>query len=166
MIMPYLKLHDFILFAALHGPFDDLILDTYMQFGEECAETGYPDHEVAVIFRMFLCIPEDLGVQHIELNVIAAIIEQRLNQAQYIFPAFTGIELIRREFHVHVRCAIRDGINPFCCRHHERGGSVDIGARHGRDTSVGECHSGLLAVWQRPGHHTKGVVATLGIGIE
>ena len=51
-------------------------------------------------------------------------------------------------------------------RHHQRGRSVDIGARHGRETSVGERHPGFLAVRQRAGHHTHGVVDTLGIGIE
>ena len=59
-----------------------------------------------------------------------------------------------------------DGILAFCRRHHQRGGSVDIGARHGRQTSIGERHSGLLAVRQRPGHHAHQVVDTLGIGIE
>jgi hypothetical protein len=46
----------------LQRAFDNFVLNALSQFGEERAETGYPDHEVAVIFRMFLCVPEDGSV--------------------------------------------------------------------------------------------------------
>ena len=85
-----------MLFATLHGAFDDLILHAHMQLGEERAEPGHPDHEVAVFFRVLLGIPEDFGVQHIELNMITTIFKQGPDQAQHIIPAFAGIELIRR----------------------------------------------------------------------
>ena len=70
------------LFETLQGPFNDLVLHARVQLGEEGAETGYPNHKVAVVFRMFLCIPQDVGIKDIELNVIAIIVEIGLDQIQ------------------------------------------------------------------------------------
>ena len=165
--MPYLNFFSILFYSQrMQGPVDDLVLDTHVQFGEEGAETGHPDHQVAVFFRVFLCIPEDLGVQHIELDMIATIIEQCLDQMQHIVPAFAGFELIRRKLHVHVRGTPFHCIIAFGCRHHQCGRTVDIGSRHGRETSVGERHPGFLAVRQRACCHTHRVVDTLGILVE
>ena len=43
-----------MLFGTLQCPFDDLVLHTHMELCEEGAETGYPDHKVAVFFGVFL----------------------------------------------------------------------------------------------------------------
>ena len=53
-----------------------------MQPGEECAETGYPNHEVAVFFRVLLRVPEYCGVQNIELNMIPFIVKIGLDKSK------------------------------------------------------------------------------------
>ena len=77
----------------------------YVQPGEERTETGHPDHEVAVILGVLLGIPEDLGVQHVELDVIAVVVKIGLDKIQYVVPALAGLELIRRE--LSCSCALR-----------------------------------------------------------
>ena len=122
--MPYLLFQYFILFETLQCAFDDLVLHTRSQFGEEGTETGYTNHKVAVFFRVFLRIPEDVCIQHIELDVIAIIIKQGLDQSQHILPALAGLQLIRREFHVHVCCSVLDGILSLRRRHHQCSGPL------------------------------------------
>ena len=56
-----------------------------------------------MVFRVFLCVSEQFGIQHIELNVIAVILEQGSDQVQHAVPAHAVLELIGRELHVHVR---------------------------------------------------------------
>ena len=75
----------------LQGAFDDLVLHAHVQAGEESAETGHPDHEVAVVLGVFLGIPEDVGVQHVELDVIAIIVKIGLDKIQYVVPALAGL---------------------------------------------------------------------------
>ena len=62
--------------APLQSTLDNFVLYSFMQFCEESAESGHTDHQVAVLLRMLLCVSEQFGIQHIELNVVAAINEQ------------------------------------------------------------------------------------------
>ena len=88
--------------TTLESALDNFVLYSFTKLCKESAESGHTDHEVAVIFRVFLRVSQLLGIQHIELNVIAAIREQGSDDVQHGIPALAALELIGRELHVHV----------------------------------------------------------------
>ena len=45
---------------------------------------------VTIVFRMFLCIPAHLRIQHIELSVIATVLERGSDQVQHTVPPCTS----------------------------------------------------------------------------
>ncbi len=103
----YAPPHRFFCFLSLLAPlqstFDNFVLYSRLQVYKERTESGDTDHQVAVFFRVFLRVSEDFGIQHIELNVIAVILEQGSDQVHHVVPARAVLELIGRELYVHVR---------------------------------------------------------------
>ncbi len=83
-----------MLMECLQGTFYDFVLYSYIKLGKEGTETSYTNYQVAVVFRMFLCIPKHCCIQAVELYMVAAIIEQGFYKAQipdpFLFLFSTG----------------------------------------------------------------------------
>lgn len=64
---------------------NDLVLDARSQSGEVCAVSGYPDDQLRMVFRMFLCVYHFFFVYNVELNVLSAMGQISLDHASEFF---------------------------------------------------------------------------------
>ena len=59
---------------------DDMILKLLVQFNEISAPSPDSDNESSVIFRMYLCIKQNISVDGIELKLMASTLPEQINE--------------------------------------------------------------------------------------
>lgn len=78
----------------------DIVLDGVSQVYKVRAESGDPDHEITVIFRMPFGINKSLLIDHIELNMVSAPIEISFYQSCQFLPVFIASQKMGGKFHI------------------------------------------------------------------
>ena len=115
---------------------------------------------------MLLCVAQGFGGYAVELDVAASEVEVGLDQVQQHAGAAGAFQSRRQELHVHVVAVVAHGVDGLRGGLDQRRTAVDIGARHGGNACIGQCHTLLATVGERAGHGGEVVVVGQGEGVH
>ena len=76
-----------------------MVLVALVQFHEVTAPAPYPHNQIAVVFRMLLCIQQSLPVDSVQLQLVSSAQDKQLYQLCYLGDGFILRKYTFREFY-------------------------------------------------------------------
>ena len=111
---------------------DDVLLEIPVELDEERAVAGDPHHEVPVLIRVLLGVPQRVGAHHVDLDFHPLHVEVRLYQAPQLLSTLHPLHRVGVKPHVEERPVIATELIEERSRFQDGGGPIPVHALAGR----------------------------------